>query len=101
MFVGVSPDQKSAYLSSFAFIPVHQVWRLYCKITVGLWSNLFRQDFLGPAQCRVGSRETDGCEGEDDGMHDLRLRYSDAEQLAHMRTYAALRLCAHGDTKLD
>jgi hypothetical protein len=49
-----------------------------------LSSTFFGQDFLGPAQSRVGSRETDSCEGEDDGMQDLRLRDSDTEQLAHM-----------------
>src|SRR5215203_1190601 len=55
-----------------------------------LSSTFFGQDVLGPAQSRVGSRETDGGEGEDDGMQDLRLRDSDTEQLAHMRTHAAL-----------
>src|SRR5215204_6250357 len=54
-----------------------------------LSSTFFGQDFLGPAQSRVGSRETDGGEGEDDGMQDLRLRNADAEQLAHMRTHGA------------
>jgi hypothetical protein len=34
-------------------------------------------------------------------MQDLRLRNPDAEQLAYMRTHAALRLCAHGYTELD
>src|SRR5215210_7229312 len=71
------------------------------EFLAGLSSNLFGQDFLGPTQSRVGSRETDGGEGEDDGMQDLHLRNSDAEQLAHMRTHAALRLCAHGYTELD
>src|SRR5215212_1056827 len=71
------------------------------EFLAGLSSNLFGQDFLGPTQSRVGSRETDGSEGKDYGMQDLRLRNSDAEQLAHMRTHAALRLCAHGDTELD
>src|SRR5215208_4657147 len=68
---------------------------------VGLSSNFFGQDFLGPAQSRVSSRDTDGGEGEDDGMKDLRLRDADAEQLADMRTHAAFRLCAYGYTELD
>src|SRR5215213_5103998 len=34
-------------------------------------------------------------------MQDLLLRDPYAEQLAHMRTHAALRLCAHGYTELD
>jgi NAD-binding of NADP-dependent 3-hydroxyisobutyrate dehydrogenase/NAD binding domain of 6-phosphogluconate dehydrogenase len=67
----------------------------------GLWSSFFGQDFLGPAQGRVGSRETDGGESEDDGMQDLRLRDPDTEQLAHVRSHAALRLGANGYTELD
>src|SRR5829696_10580006 len=69
------------------FLP--QVNPLHRRVTVRLSSNCFGQDFLGPAQSRVGSRETDGCEGEDDVMQDLRLRNADAEQLAHMRTHGA------------
>src|SRR5829696_2058879 len=38
------------------------------EFLAGLSSNLFGQDFLGPTQSRVGSRETDGGECEDDGM---------------------------------
>src|SRR5829696_9695445 len=49
-----------------------------------LSSTFFGQDFLGPAQSRVRSRETYGCEGEDDAMQYLLFSDSDTEQLAHM-----------------
>ena len=68
----------------FALVSIPQLNRLYRRVTVRLSSNYFGQDLFGPAQSRIGSRETDGGEGEDDGMKDLPLRNTDAEQLAHM-----------------
>src|SRR5918998_2687273 len=75
--------------------------RVYCRITVDLSLSFFAQDFLSPAQSRVGSREPDGSESEDDSMQDLLLRDADPEQFADMRTHAALRLRPHGYPKLD
>src|SRR5215213_11581180 len=93
--------RKLYYPCRLCVAPIQSEELLVSRRTVGLSSHFFGQDFLRPAQSRVGSRETDGGEGEDDGMQDLRLRNTDAEQLAHMRTHAALRLCAHGYTELD
>jgi hypothetical protein len=43
--------------------PIQSEEFLVSRRTVGLSSHFFGQDFFGPAQSRVGSRETDGREG--------------------------------------